>query len=336
MRIVKNKINFGIIGCSQIANISTIPAILQSKNASLTMIGSRTCKKAEEFSKRFGCKESGTYDEVLENKNINAVYISVPVGLHKKWAIKAANAGKHILCEKSSSCFYNDSIKMVRAAKKNEVRILEGFMFRFHPSHKKVKEIIKSNKLGKIYSFFGRYGFPNPPKEDIRFKKDLGGGIINDASCYPICASRMIFEEEPIWIMCQSTFDENGIDIKTSIQMKFDGEKVAQMITGYGMAYQSSYSLWGTKGTLRLTRSYNIPSDMKPQISLDFLNKRKMIFVKPANHFKLMIDAFTDEIIKNKKANFVFEDELLKQAKVMEAVRISSKKNKLVKIKSEK
>ena len=336
MRIMKNKINFGVIGCSQIANVSTIPAILESKNGKIMMIGSRTYKKAEEFSKKFGCKEFGTYEEVLENNNINAVYISVPVGLHKKWAIKAANAGKHILCEKSSSGFYNDSVKMVREAKKNEIRILEGFMFRFHPSHKKVKEIIKSNRLGKIYSFFGRYGFPNPSKKDIRFKKDLGGGIINDAGCYPVCASRMIFEEEPIGIMCQSTFNENGIDIKTSIQMKFDGDKIAQMVTGYGMAYQSSYSLWGTKGTLRLTRAYNIPSDMKPQISLDFVNKKKIIFVKPINHFKLMIDAFTNEITTDKKVDFLFEDELLKQAKVMEAVRISSKKNKFVKIKSEK
>ena len=116
--------------------------------------------------------------------------------------------------------------------------------------------------------------------------------------------------------------------------MKFDGDKIAQMVTGYGMAYQSSYSLWGTKGTLRLTRAYNIPSDMKPQISLDFVNKKKIIFVKPINHFKLMINAFTDVITNEKKVNYVFEDELEKQARVMEAARVSSKTNKFVRIKA--
>ncbi len=329
-------IKFGIIGCSEIANNSTIPAILESKNAQIEMIGSRSLNKAKKFAAKFHCTNFGTYEEVLENDEINAVYISVPVGLHKEWSVKAAKAGKHILCEKSSSSSYSDSVKMVQEAKKNNVRIMEGFMFRFHPSHKKVKKLISLGKIGEVYSFFSRYGFPNPRKNNIRFKKDLGGGILNDAGCYPICASRIIFGREPVGVMCQSTLDKNGIDIKTTIHLKYSDTQFAQMITGYGLFYQSSYSLWGTKGFLRLTRSYNIPSDMKPTISLSSVGKEQDILIPPTNHFKLMIDAFTKEIKNSGSCDFEFENDLLKQAKVMQAARNSFKQNKFIEIKPKK
>ncbi len=329
-------IKFGIIGCSEIANNSTIPAILESKNAKIGIIGSRSLKKAKTFAEKFHCKNFGTYEEVLEDNNIDAVYISVPVGLHKEWSIKAAKAGKHVLCEKSSSTTYLDSLKMVQEAKKNKIRIMEGFMFRFHPSHKKVKEIINSKKIGKVYSFFGRYGFPNPPKNNIRFKKDLGGGILNDAGCYPICASRIIFGREPIGVLCQSTLDKNGIDVKTTIHLKYSDSQFAQIITGYGLFYQSSYSLWGSNGLLHLTRSYNIPSDMKPIISINHGKKEQKILIPSVNHFKLMIDAFSKEITNERSCDFIFEDDLLKQAKVMQAARDSSERGEYIEIKTYK
>ena len=298
------------------------------------MIGSRSLKKAKKFAGKFHCDNFGTYEEILENDVIDAVYISVPVGLHKEWSVKAAKSGKHILCEKSSSSSYSDSVKMVQEAKKNKIRIMEGFMFRFHPSHRKVRELVNSGKIGEVYSFFGRYGFPKPPKNNIRFKKNLGGGILNDAGCYPICASRIIFKKEPIGVMCQSTLDKNGIDVRTTISLKYSDSQFAQIITGYGLSYQSSYSLWGTKGFLQLRRSYNIPANMKPIISLNLAEKEKNILIPPANHFKLMIESFSKEILMKENSSFNFEDDLLDQAKVMEACRISFKKNKFIELKN--
>jgi predicted dehydrogenase len=331
---VRKVIKFGIIGCSEIANNSTIPAIIKSKNAQIEMIGSRSVKKAKKFARKFNCDNFGTYEEILENDMIDAVYISVPVGLHKEWSVKAAKFGKHILCEKSSSSSYLDSVKMVQEAKKNKIRIMEGFMFRFHPSHRKVRELVNSGKIGEVYSFFGRYGFPKPPENNIRFNKYLGGGILNDAGCYPICASRIIFNKEPIGVMCQSTLDENGIDVKTIINLKYSDSQFAQMITGYGLSYQSSYSLWGTKGFLQLKRSYNIPTNMKPIISMNFSEKETNILIPSANHFKLMIESFSKEILMKETCNFNFENDLLAQAKVMEACRLSSQKNKFIDLKN--
>jgi dTDP-3,4-didehydro-2,6-dideoxy-alpha-D-glucose 3-reductase len=198
----------------------------------------------------------------------------------------------------------------------------------------KVTKIIESGKIGEIYSFFGRYGFPWPPKGNIRFKKDLGGGILNDAGCYPICASRIIFDREPIGVMCQSTIDNNGVDVKTTIHLKYSNTLFAQMITGYGLSYQSSYSLWGTKGFLKLSRAYNIPANMSPIIFLNSNNYERKISIKPVNHFKIMIESFCDEINGREICNFNFEDDILKQAKVMDACRRSFKQNKFIQLKN--
>ena len=159
-----NPLKFGIIGCSRIAKKSVIPAILKSEFAELEMIGSRTIEKSKEFSKEFNCEKNGTYDDVILNESIDAVYISTPIGTHAELAIKAASAGKHVYCEKSSTDSFSSAKKMVECSKNNNVRIMEGFMFRFHPQHQKVKELINNKKIGEIDSFNGSFGFPSFPE----------------------------------------------------------------------------------------------------------------------------------------------------------------------------
>ena len=118
---MKKKIRFGIIGCSQIANSSTIPAILESRFAELEFVGSRTNSKAKKFARKFDCEKYGTYEDVLNDNQVDAVYISVPIGLHEKWSILAAKAGKHILCEKSISDSFKSAKKMVSESKKYNI-----------------------------------------------------------------------------------------------------------------------------------------------------------------------------------------------------------------------
>ena len=135
---MKSKIKFGIIGCSSIAKKSAIPSIIMGNNSTLESIGSRTIQKSKKIAKEFSCSNFGTYDEILENDNIDAVYISLPMSLHEKWVIKAARSGKHILCEKSTSLSYDSAKKIIRECKKNDVLIKENFTFKLHPQHKKI------------------------------------------------------------------------------------------------------------------------------------------------------------------------------------------------------
>lgn len=326
-----SKIKIGIIGCSTIAKSSTINAILKSDFAELSFIGSRSEEKAAEFSEAFGCKNYGNYDDVIKNENVDAVYISTPVGNHEEWVLKAAESGKHVLCEKSSTTSFNSAKKMISACNKNNVKLMEGFMFRFHPSHQKVKEVIRNGIIGNTFSFNGRYGFPPISKTNIRFVKSLGGGILNDAGCYPINASRLLFDSEPEGVLCDLVIDnETDVDTKATICMKFDSNRYSQSSVGYDMFYQSVYSLWGSEGYLELSRAYNVPPDMHVLLNIKSNNLEDKISIKPIDHFRLMIDSFCNEIQKPNSSYYDFEVDLLNQAKVMEACRLSNNEKRYV------
>ena len=330
---MNNKIRIGIIGCSTIAKSSTIPAILKLDNCKLTFVGSRSNDKAEKTAKEFGCHKYGSYEDVLEDRNVDVVYISTPVGNHEELVIKSAQAGKHILCEKSSTTSFDSAKKMIRTCKDNNVRLMEGFMYRFHPSHNKVKEVINNGTIGKVFSFSSRYGFPSISKDNIRYNKTLGGGILNDAGCYPINASRMLFDSEPEGILCNLTMDkEKQVDTKAMILMNFSDERYSQSAVGYDLFYQSVYNLWGSNGSLSMTRAYNVPSDMHVMLNVNTNNLNESISIDTADHFKIMISSFCNEIDNPNSSNYNFEDDLLNQARVMEAARISNKEKRYVKI----
>ena len=333
-----NPLKFGIIGCSRIAKKSVIPAILKSEFAELEIIGSRTAKKSKEFSMEFNCKKNGTYDDVIFDDSINAVYISTPIGTHEELAMKAASAGKHVYCEKSSTDSFNSAKKMIECSKKNDVRIMEGFMFRFHPQHQKVKELINNNKIGKLDSFNASFGFPSFPEQDIRYNKELGGGFLNDSGCYPICASRMIFDEEPISVFSQSNHDsKSGVDVKGISILKYKNNKTANLTYVNGNYYQAKYEVWGSEGIISLDRAYSVPSNFITKINLQYSientwegRKNEIIEIPPMDQFLKIIDIFCMEIIGKKKSPINFEEELLNQAKVMEAHRLSNSTHKEV------
>ena len=327
------KIRIGIIGCSNIARSSVIPAIKKSENAELAFIGSRSEEKAKNYSDEFNCKKFGSYVDVIQDENVDAVYISTPISTHEEWIIKSANAGKHILCEKSSVHSFPSAKKTIQICNDNDVRLMEGFMFRFHPSHKRVKELIKNGNLGQISLFNSRYGFPPISKNNIRYKKSLGGGILNDAGCYPICASRILFDSEPIGISCEQFIDEKtDVDTKVSLYMKFSNSRISQSFIGYDMSYQSLYSLWGSEGYLQLSRAYNVPEDMDVSLVVDSNTIKEEILVESVNHFQIMIDSFSKELVNPGHTSFNFEEDLLNQAKVMEAARLSFKEKRYVEI----
>ena len=332
------KLKFGIIGCSRISQRSVIPSIMQSQNAELEMIGSRSLEKAKEFSNEFKCKKFGSYDDVISDESIDIVYISTPIGTHEEWVIKAASAGKHVLCEKSSTISFESAKKMLDVCNKNNVEILEGFMFRFHPQHKKIKSLISNNSIGDLISFQGNFGFPSFPENDIRYKKELGGGFLNDSGCYPICASRMIFDEEPLGVSCKLYIDDKfGVDTRGTSILTYANNKFASITFGNGNFYQANYAVWGTDGILSLDRAYSVPSDFRASVNLKYnteknwnSRKNKQYEIDPTNHFLEMIDAFCLELSQKNNCSFNFKKDFENQAKVMEAHRISSSENRYI------
>jgi len=328
-----SKIRFGVIGCSRVAKKAMFSAIKDAEMAELGMIGSRSKKRALECCKKFGCDSYGNYDDVVRNDEIDAVYISLPVGLHEEWTIKAAKAGKHVLCEKSSTTSFESAKKMITACKKNNVRLKEGFMFRYHPQHRKVVSFIKEGLLGNLLMFHGCFGFPFPEDNDQKLKRDLGGGTLNDSAAYPIYASRMLFNEEPISIVCKLKMDTKlGIDTKADILLNYPNGKVAFISSAFGAYFQSTYGLWGSKAYLSMERAYAVSKDMKTSIFINRDDKISKIIIEPEDHFKLMVDDFCREILKEKKSKKDFEKDLLSQARVMEVARISNRERRIVNI----
>ena len=322
-------LKIGTIGCSRVAEKYFFPHINSSENADIEFVGSRSIKKAEEWAKKYGSNKFGDYADVI-NSNVDVVYISLPIALHEEWAIKAANAGKHVLCEKSSSISYQSAKKMLQACKNNNVRILEALAFRFHPQHKQIQNLI-NEELGNIQNFYGIFGFPPPPENDIRWKKELGGGILNDVTCYPICASRIIFQSEPISVLAHLEFDKKfQVDKSADVFLKYEDEKTAFISSGFNNYYQSKYDVWGSNAKISTKRTYAVPQNYKTSI---YLHKDDKIFetvVPPADQFGLMFDTFCS-VVTNKTQNpYDFEKDLLNQAKLMESIRISNKEKKLV------
>ena len=322
-------LKIGAIGCSDVAERQLFPAIDSSQLANVEYIGSRSLKKAEEWAKKYGCSKFGSYDDVI-NSDVDAVYISLPIGLHEEWTLKAAKAGKHVLCEKSSTTSYESAKKMVKTSKENNIRVLEGFAFRFHPQHEQIRELI-CREIGELHNFYGMYGFPLPLEDNIRWKKELGGGVLNDVSCYPIYASRLVFQSEPISVLSHLEFDKKfDVDKSADVILKYPNERTAFVSSGFNNYYQSKYDVWGSNAKISTKRAYAVPQNYKTSI---YLHKDDKIFetvIPPADQFGLMFDTFCSVVTKKTQNPYGFEKDLLNQAKLMESIRISNKEKKLV------
>ena len=144
-------LKIGVLGCSQVAEKYFFPYIESSKIAELNFIASRSISKAEEWSKRYNCKNFGSYTDAI-NADLDLIYISLPISMHKEWCIKAAESGKHVLCEKSATDSFDSAKKILKSCKNNNVRILEALAFRFHPQHKQIQNLI-NEELGGIQNF---------------------------------------------------------------------------------------------------------------------------------------------------------------------------------------
>jgi len=329
---MERKIRFGVLGCSTIAEKSMIPAIKKSTNAKLHMIGSRSDKKAKVFSKIFSCKLHGSYDEVLENEQIDAVYISLPPNLHEKWIIKAAKFGKHIICEKPTAISMKSAGKIIKECKKNHVRIIENFAFRYHPQQTKALEMIKNNAIGKVSLFYGSYSFNlNASKKNFRLNRNLGGGILNDVAGYLICASKLVFNDNPTSVFCDLEY-EKGIDVSGNIYIKYPN-KTAIGSFSYKNYFQSFYNIFGKNGVIKVERAFNLRNNMKGIISIEKEDKIKKINVKAHNKFQILTEIFCNEIINSNSKKLNFEKDLIIQAKIIDAARKSASERKIINIK---
>lgn len=257
--------NWGILGTGAIARKFaeglTAEGGRGSRTGKLVAVGSRSQDTADAFADKFGIpNRHATYESFLADPEIDAVYISTPHPMHAEWAIKAAEAGKHVLCEKPIALNATDTKRMIEAAERHQVQLMEAFMYRCHPQTAKFAELLQSGAIGEVRMIVASFGFNAGFSPEGRlFKRELGGGGILDVGCYAVSAARLAAGAatggtfaDPTEVKAVGHLNEAGTDGWTAAVLKFPGDIIAQVSTGVQCNLKNTIVVHGSTGRIEV------------------------------------------------------------------------------------
>lgn len=254
---MSNVIHWGILGHANIAKKALLPALAKADHANIYAIASRR-SGVEETAKAFHIDKTYTsYDALLDDEQIDAVYIPLPNGLHAEWTEKAAKAGKHVLCEKPAALTAQEAQHMVTVCQQHGVLFMEAFMYQFHSQHDKVRQLIREGYIGDVKMMRLRFAFALHDVTNVRFDKKLGGGALYDVGCYCIHASRYILGQEPHDIYAKGHVDhESGIDVTTSGLLTFPADVTVLFHASFEAFPEEGYEVIGSTGRIHVKHPF--------------------------------------------------------------------------------
>lgn len=299
-------VRWGVLGTANIAVTKVIPAMLHSKLSRVAAIASRSAEKAAEAGAHLEIDSAyGSYEELLADPAIEAVYIPLPNNLHKDWTIAAADAGKHVLCEKPLALTSEDAREMIEVCQREGVLLMEAFMYRLHPMWRKVMSLIDEGAVGEVRSVQSVFSYHNDDPTNIRNVRALGGGAMYDIGCYCVNTARMIFSGEPMDVKAVLRKDpELGIDVLTSAVLEFEGGHTG-FVCSTQMERDQRVVVHGTNGRIVVESPYNIPSDRRTTIHLLSGGSSSAaplvdhVRVETANAYTVQADSFSRAIRRN-------------------------------------
>ena len=323
------KIRWAILGAARV-NEKLIPAITNSKQGELVAIGSRRKNAAEECVKKYAQEHIESikchtgFELILNNKEIDAIYIPLSNEEHTETALRAINNKKHVLIEKPMAIKSQEVELLIDAAKRNNVRIMEGFMYVFHPQFDRIQNIINSSILGEINYAHSMFSFPIQAARYYRINRSIknGGGALWDIGPYAIHTIRSCFKENPIRVYGQSKLNEHGADISTTGMIDFGLNKKATFDISFECVRRSEFEVFGKNGRLKCPLVWqpdNLPAKIIYSTEKSGLKEE---VVPTANHFDLEIDHFNAAIIQDKKLKLSSEDAIW-NSKTLEAIQKS-------------
>ncbi|AZK45789.1 Gfo/Idh/MocA family protein [Paenibacillus lentus] len=262
---MNKKLRYGILGCAGIAIKDVMPAIQKSEYGVLAAVASRDLEKSRSVAEQFGITTAyGSYEELIEDATIEAVYIPLPNHLHKEWAIRAMRAGKHVLCEKPIALTSEEAKEMAAVAKQEGVVLAEAFMYRHHPRWKRIREIIESGELGELRLIRGAFTYNNAEDLDnIRLRPEWGGGALYDVGCYPISAARFILGQEPEAITVHAQFSDKhfGVDMMAAGILEFAGGLALTFDCGMWTEHRQLLEIVGSEGRIDIPHAFTVGDD---------------------------------------------------------------------------
>jgi xylose dehydrogenase (NAD/NADP) len=316
-------VRYGLLSTAQIGLNAHLPASYDSKNSEIVSVSSRTAAKAEAAAKKHNIDRwYGSYEEQLADPNMDAVVNSLPNGMHAEWTIKAAEAGKHILCEKPLAVSAEECQRMIDAANANNVVLVEAFTHRWNPHMRMARKLITEGAIGDIQTIDSALCFNiAEPDGNVRFSQELAGGALWDAGCYAVYATRFVMSAEPVQVRGMSHDSGDwGIDTTFSGSMKFANGAIGNITTNMEQPFRCYITIDGSKGRIEIPGMFD---DSGPIIvkSGDGRNGEKTeIISTPAPYrFVVQFDEFSECVLTGKEPDYPAEDGLRNTA-VVEAL----------------
>jgi predicted dehydrogenase len=263
-------VRWGILGAANIAVTKVIPAIQSTAHSRVVAIASRDLDKARSAAASLGIPRAyGSYDELIADAEVDAIYNPLPNHLHVPWSVRAADAGKHVLCEKPIAMSADEARALRAARDRNGVVIAEAFMVRGHPQWLEVKRLVDSGAIGELRLVSGHFSYFRRDPDDVRSRPEYGGGALMDIGCYPITMSRWLFGAEPVEVIGQIEHDpEMKVDRLASALLRFPNGQATFACAGQLVPYQKML-IYGTTGRLEVEIPFNAPADRRCRVFLD-------------------------------------------------------------------
>ncbi len=319
------KISWGVLSTSKFAMRATIPAMQKSRYSLVTAIASRDEARGKAVAGQLGIpKVYGSYESLISDPKIDAIYIPLPNHLHVEWTIKAMRAGKHVLCEKPIGLSYADASRLEKVVKEYpRLKVMEAFMYRHHPQWRRVRELIEQNAIGELKGVHSLYSYYNVDTSNIRNIAELGGGAMLDIGCYCTSLSRYIFDSEPLRVLGRIELDpQTKIDRLSSGLLEF-AAGVATFTCGTQIQSYQRVNIFGTSGRIELEIPFNAPNDRRCRIWLQRGDSTEEITFDICDQYTIQADLFAEAILTNGSVFNPLSDAMANM-KVIDAVRESA------------
>ena len=324
-------INWGIISTAKIGINHVIPAIRASNTGTVHAIASRDSENAGDTANQLSIPVSyGSYEELLADDSIDAIYNPLPNHLHVPWTIKAMESGKHVLCEKPIALDADEAESLLQKTREfPDLKVMEAFMYRFHPQWKEARSLLKKQEIGLLQSIQSVFSYYNDDPENIRNRPNMGGGGLMDIGCYCISLSRFMFGREPDSVCGEVDIDPDfGVDRKASAILTF-GDRTSTFTCSTRMQNFQRVMIFGTEGMIEIEIPFNAPADKAVNIFLTKDGKRETITFEAVDQYRLQADAFCESILNDTAVPTPLEDAVANM-KVIDAIFESGKKQATV------
>ena len=321
------KLNWGILSTAKIGIEKVIPAMQQGKLSKIVAIASRTHESARETAKNLMIpKAFGSYQDLLDDTSIDAVYIPLPNHMHVPWTIKALAANKHVLCEKPIALTATEAKELLKETEKfPHLKVMEAFMYRHHPQWIRALELINGGGIGMVKTVHSFFSYYNDDPENIRNMVDIGGGGLMDIGCYCISLARLIFDEEPQRVFGKIEYDP-GFETDRICSGILDFVQGTSTFTcSTQLVPYQRVNVFGTKGRIEIEIPFNAPPDKPCKMLFQNNEIIEEIEIKICDQYTIQGDLFSLAVLKNEKVPTPIED-AVENMKVLEAVIQSAEK----------